>query len=229
MRKPARGFTLLELIVVIAIFALFSIMAYGGLDSVLKTRHQVERAQERVAELQKAYMRLRNDFQQVRMRPARDNFGDTQAALTATDAGYVEFTRGGWRNSLYLPRSTLERVAYSIEDDRLVRLSWPVLDRGQDTQPVKLVLLDNIESVYWQYLDASREWRTRWPFDASGAQQAPAAIQPPLAVEVKIRTKDAGELSFLFRIGTDMPKIPPRGNATGSAPQGGQNGQGTQQ
>ncbi len=54
MRKPARGFTLLELIVVIAIFALFSIMAYGGLDSVLKTRHQVERAQERVAELQKA-------------------------------------------------------------------------------------------------------------------------------------------------------------------------------
>ena len=44
MRSPSRGFTLLELIVVVAIFAIFAILAYGGLDAVLKTRASVERA-----------------------------------------------------------------------------------------------------------------------------------------------------------------------------------------
>lgn len=62
-RRRQAGFTLLELVVVIAIFAVFSLMAYGGLDSVLKTRAQVEQAQARIAQLQKAYLRLRNDLQ----------------------------------------------------------------------------------------------------------------------------------------------------------------------
>ncbi|SFF32435.1 general secretion pathway protein J [Fontimonas thermophila] len=215
------GFTLLELIVVIAIFAVFSLMAYGGLDSVLKTRRQVEAAQTRLAQLQKAYLRLRNDFQQVRNRPARDGFGDLQPALRASDRGDVEFTRGGWRNPLNLPRPTLERVAYRYEDGKLIRMSWRVLDQAQDSKPVENVLLEDLEDLRWQYLDAQREWHPRWPPDTADRQ--PAQIAPPMAVEITLRTKDIGELRYLFRLGIDSGRTgespsaetapqPPRGD-----------------
>jgi len=202
-RNRQHGFTLLELIVVLAIFAIFAVMAYGGLDSVLKTRTQVEAAQDRLAELQRAYLHLRNDFQLLRPRPIRDGFGDVQPSLAAGDGSYVEFTRAGWRNPLNLPRSGLQRVAYRLDSDQLIRSSWRVLDRAQDSQPVDAVLLDKVEDVQWQYLDASQNWHSRWPDTNTAEERADAA--PPIGVEVRIRTRDVGELRFLFAMGSQPP------------------------
>jgi len=211
------GFTLLELIIVIAIFAIFALMAYGGLDSVLNTRRQVEVAQDRIAAMQKSYIRLRNDLQLVNSRPARDGFGDVQAALKATDKGYLEFTRAGWRNPLYLQRTGFERVAYRFEAGKLIRSSWRVLDQAQDSKAVDVTLFDDIEQVRWRYFDkTSNEWRDRWPYDISTGT-AQAAAEPPKAVELTMRTKNMGELRFLFRIGLDTVKIPETGAASGGA------------
>ncbi|MBI3171475.1 MAG: type II secretion system minor pseudopilin GspJ, partial [Hydrocarboniphaga effusa] len=164
------------------------------------TRRQVEVAQDRLAQLQKAYLRLRNDLQQVRFRPARDGFGDLQPALRATDAGYVEFTRGGWTNPLFQPRAGLERVAYRFEDGELIRMSWRVLDQAQDSKPVETVLIGGVEEMSWRYLDEQREWQSRWPVEAP--DQVDAEVWPPMAAEVTLATKDLGELRFLFRIGS---------------------------
>lgn len=203
-RARSRGFTLLEIIVVVGIFAIFAVLAYGGLQSVLRTRTQVEAAQQRLAELQKAYVRLRDDFQQVRNRPVRDNYGDLQPAFKGADNAPVEFTRGGWRNPLFQPRSTLERVAYKLDDGALHRLSWRLLDRAQDTPAVDVVLLGEVTDLRWRFFDAQREWQTLWPTlntATTGAQAAVAA--PPLGVEVRLTTKDLGELRYVFRLGLD--------------------------
>ncbi len=210
------GFTLLELIVVLAIFAIFAVMAYGGLDSVLKTRKQVEAAQNRIAELQRTYLRLRNDFQQMRPRPIRDGFGDIQPALAAGDGSYVEFTRAGWRNPLNQPRAGLQRVAYRLDEDQLIRSSWRVLDRAQDSQTIDTVLLDQVEDLRWRYLDASQAWHSRWPDTDTNDNRGNEA--PPIGVEVRIRTKDASEIHFLFALGSQ-----PAGNKPSGAP-GGENG-----
>ncbi|MFT4045347.1 MAG: type II secretion system minor pseudopilin GspJ [Solimonas sp.] len=203
-RKSVRGFTLLEIIIVVAIFAIFAALAYGGLDSVLKTRKSVETAQLRLAELQKAYVRLRDDFQQVRNRPIRDNYGDQQPGLRGADNAAVEFTRGGWRNPLHLPRATLERVAYRLQDGQLIRSNWRLLDRAQDTRAIDVVLLKDVTDLRWRFLDAQREWQTQWPPLSNGATAAQAAsVAPPLGLEITLRTKDLGELTFLFRLGLD--------------------------
>lgn len=217
LARIQRGFTLLELLVVVAIFGIFALLAYGGLDSVLKTRVDVERVQARLAESQKAYMRLRDDFQQLRVRTIRDALGDPQAALVGSALGVVEFTRGGWSNPLGAPRSALQRVAYQLEDGDLLRLSWRVLDRAQDSEPVRIVLLRQVEDLQWRFLDAQRQWQGYWPVQTLSENGSLPA--PPLAVEITLRTKDMDELKFLFRVGADAVVIPAdAGAGTGALP-----------
>lgn len=190
------GFTLLELLIVLVIFAVLSAMAYGGLASVLTTRERVAQALERTAALQKGYLRLRNDFQQLRARPARDNYGDPDPALQA-DRDVVEFTRGGWRNPLSLPRSALERVAYRVEDGRLLRASWRVLDRAPTSEPVEVVVFDQVEEAQWRFLDRKQEWQVQWP-SAAATVAGTADPEPPRAVELTLVLKDLGEVRYLF-------------------------------
>lgn len=220
MMRP-RGFTLLELIVVIAIFGVMSAMAYGGLSSVMKTRSHVEQSMERTAEYQKAFMRLRNDFQAAHWRPVRDAFGTTQAAFIGDATSHVTLTRAGWRNPLSQPRASLERVTYYLDTDKkaLIRSSFRVLDQAQDAKPVQVALLENVTELNWRYLDASREWKNTWPTASTNNSTAGAAkAAPPLAVEITLVTPDLGELKFLFKLGVDQR---PSGFQTGLITPGG--------
>lgn len=205
--RHQNGFTLLELIVVIAIFGVLSVMAYGGLNSVMKSRVHIEQSLERTAEYQKAYMRLRNDFEEARNRPVRDAYGDLQPAFLVDREAHVNFTRAGWRNPLGQPRASLERVIYRYDADKksLIRSSYRVLDQAQDSQPVDQVLLDKVDDVEWRYLDGSREWRREWPpRNLRYTSNSPA---PPQAAELTLRTAEFGEIRLLFRLGMDpLPK-----------------------
>jgi general secretion pathway protein J len=220
--KSARGFTLLEIIVVIAIFGVMAVMAYGGLASVLHSRQRVAAALDRTAELQRAYMRLREDFQQVSNRPVRDNYGDAKPAFYGNRDNQLLFTHGGWRNPLLLPRASLERVIYRLDEKTgtLIRGSYRVLDLAQDSKPVEVPLLSEVDDLHWRYLDpATQEWRTTWPPDTLSDDPATlAAIAPPLAVELTLETKDLGELKFLFKLGLDPL---PNGFVRGEIPSGG--------
>lgn len=203
--RSQRGFTLLEVILVVLIFAIMAAMAYGGLNSVLKTRTAIERSMQRTADYQKAYMRMRTDFQNLAIRPIRDNFGDVQPALKGGEEIALEMTRGGWRNPLYLKRSSMERVVYALHDHKLERASYRVLDRAQDSEPVRVVLLDGVRELKWRYLDRNREWVTQWPpqtQDQSTSDTRPDD-PPPLAVEMTLETEDLGELRFVFAPGAE--------------------------
>jgi general secretion pathway protein J len=203
MTRRSRGFTLLELIVVIGIFGVLSAMAYGGLNSVMKSRAAVEQSFSRTGELQRAYLRLRNDVQLAQWRPARDAYGDLQPAFFTDREGHVVWTRGGWQNPTGLPRSTLQRIAYRYDADKklLIRGSYRVLDLGQDAQPVEVELLDKVEDAQWRFLDASRQWTKQWP--PQNQVGSVGSIAPPLAVELTLHVTDLGEVRWLFRLGMD--------------------------
>ncbi|SEQ65831.1 general secretion pathway protein J [Solimonas aquatica] len=202
------GFTLLEMLVVVAIFAIFAVLAYGGLNSVLKTRAAVERGQQELAQVQKAYLRLRDDLQQVQPRPVRDNYGDLQPAFYANREGDLELTRGGWRNPLLLPRSSLQRVSYHLAEDGLHRRSWRGLDRAQDDKPQDVLLLAGVSKVGWRFLDEQAQWQTQWPplNAVQGTTPETQLPAPPVAAEITLRTRSFGELHFLFRLGLDPRK-----------------------
>jgi general secretion pathway protein J len=211
MKPVAHGFTLVELLAAVAIFAVMSLMAYGGLSAVLKARAAVESSLARTAAIQKAVYRLQSDLEQARGRPIRDEYGDAQAAFLLRDEGRegtrIEFTRGGWRNPRLQRRSAFERVAYGLKDNRLIRYGWAALDRAQEDEMTELPLLDDVTALEWRFLDAQRVWQAEWPpRNLAGAGNQ--ADQLPLAVELRLETRDLGEIRYLFRL-VSVPPAPP--------------------
>ena len=215
--RRSRGFTLIELIVVLAVFGVFAAMAYGGLNYVLTARRDIEVQLDRTAEWQKAFQRVRNDVELATPRTARDGFGQPQAAFVFEPFGArIEFTRSGWRNPLLLPRASLERVVYRYDEKshELLRETWRVLDRAEDGEPQKLVVLGKIDEARWRFMDSNRQWQERWPPSTTAvASTTTASAQLPKAIELTLQTKDWGKIVWLLR-----PGIEPFVQTTGPVP-----------
>ncbi len=195
-RGRSAGFTLLELLVALTIFAVLAVMAYGGLETVLDTRSQVEAKAARLANLQMVYSRMEQDIEQTVGRSIRDSYGDPRPALIGGTGQQptLELTRGGWTNPTGELRSTLQRVAYGLEKDQLVRLSWMVLDQAQDTKPYKQPLLAGVQEFRVRFLDQSGVWRDAWP-----PVGAPGVVLPK-GVEVTLVLDQGRTLTWLFQV-----------------------------
>ncbi|GIX22738.1 MAG: type II secretion system protein J [Gammaproteobacteria bacterium] len=201
-RKSERphGFTLIELLVALAVFAALSVMAYGGLNSVLRAREHTAAAAERLHRLALATTRIERDLLQWVSQAGRDEFGDPRPAFGSgddrrgRDAGWLlEFTRGGWANPAAAPRSTLQRVAYQFEEGTLYRLHWPRLYAGPEDRPHRAALLRGLERVELAFLDRFGQWHERWP-----PLNAPPDIGLPRALRLTLYFEDESEVERLF-------------------------------
>ena len=197
-----RGFTLLELLVALSIFSLVSVMAYGGLQTVISTKNASQKNAERVAEIQLLMMRLSNDLRQAVPRKIRDGYGDFLPAMRSgqNSDDTTEWTRAGYRNPARLTRSNLQRVAYKLEQQKLIRITWRVLDRAQDTEAIESEVLSNVESVEWRFLNSSGEWLSSWPETGQNAGGHPL----PKAVEFTLELRDWGKIKRLILIASDV-------------------------
>ncbi|MCU7810956.1 MAG: type II secretion system minor pseudopilin GspJ [Candidatus Thiodiazotropha sp. (ex Notomyrtea botanica)] len=208
-RRKACGFTLLELMIAIIIFAIIATFVYAGLDVVLDTKHQTDEHLDRLSKLQLGLHLLQRDIEQSVNRPIRNEYGDSQPALQSGGLSdlLLELTRGGYANPMKLTRSHLQRVAYQLEDEALYRITWPTLDRAQDSKPRRQKLFDQIKSIELVYYDQAMKKQTTWPVQNTGNQstQTPAL---PKAIEVIIELDKWGKLRRLFRVAQTMQAQP---------------------
>ncbi|HEB85518.1 MAG TPA: type II secretion system protein GspJ [Gammaproteobacteria bacterium] len=219
MRADSRhkGFTLLELLVAMSIFALLAIMAYAGLDTVLDTRRILEQNMNRLSDIQKSVLFISRDLDQIVNRGIRDQYGDYQPALSASDlnvgldAPVIEFTHTGYSNPLGVKRSHLQRVAYHLRNHVLYRDSWQVLDRAQDSRPYQARLCDKVESIGFRFMDEKGQWHTQWPpvtnandiIPPSGKKKGIATASAsllPRAVEFSLKLSDWGIITRLLQL-----------------------------
>lgn len=200
----SRAFTLIEVLVAMGVFAVLSIMAMTGYNELSRQSERVEQSMQRVRAVQLAILRITQDFAELEPRPVRDPLGAaTEAALMADAriADLARLTRAGWSNPAGVARSTLQRVAYRLEDDKLIREHWTVLDRTMSNEPVSVQLLDGVTRARLRFLDRNRVWSDQWP--PTAAQSGNLQANPndrPIAVEITLELEDFGELTRLIEV-----------------------------
>jgi general secretion pathway protein J len=199
--RKSRAFTLIEVLVSLTIFGILAALAYGALGQTLAASELLNNRMDRLQAIQKTVRLITEDFLQLAPRPIRNELGDSLSASLDTDfqSGFaLELTRGGWSNPVALPRGTLQRAAYRIEEDELIRYHWRVLDRTFSNEPVSVTLLDGVDAILFRFLQANGEWTEQWPpINQAGPQRA---RQRPRAVEVILSLASEGQFTRLIEI-----------------------------
>lgn len=196
-----RGFTLIEVLVASVILAVMGVMAYRGVTEARVAVANSEGHLDRLREVQRAMQVVATDFRTLTRRPVREPIGDGMRPALLRDpnaVALVELSRAGWPNGAGTPRGTGQRVRYRLEDGKLIREHWMVMDATLATQPVRRELLTGVQRVAIRYLTAGREWITEWPQYESTADLA--FYQRPLAIEFTIVLEDWGEIRRLVEV-----------------------------
>jgi general secretion pathway protein J len=199
----ARGFTLLELLVSIAIFAILGTLALSGYTELQQQSEYAEQRLARTREVQRAVQLIVQDLSQIEPRPVREGLGDVRVPAVAAGGSVdypMQFTRAGWSNTAGLARPTLQRVGYRVDGEGLWRDHWPTLDRTMSVEPVRQRLLSGVRAVRFRFMTPERAWVEGWPA-SEGAPAANAERLRPAAVEVVLELEDWGEIRRLVEVG----------------------------
>ena len=214
-----RGFTLLELVVAIAIFSIIATSSAYFIRNVLLAQERSNEIAAQLEDLQKVWLLLQLDIEQSVLRSVRDKNGDPQPAFNG-DQQQMAFTRIGWpllppRDMLrseksdgspvtapmVLPRSEVLRVRYYFEQEQLIRAYWPIPDVAEDTEPQTSIVLSKIEALELQYVFSTptvkQQTSETWPPDLLAFPDAPAL---PQAVKVTLTFARYGELYRWFQL-----------------------------
>lgn len=187
VRHRARGFTLIEALVAIAILALVASIAWRATAAMTDGEVRLAAESARWQRLDALLVRLEADMRRAVPRSTRHGSAVEPAWVAAPSDGAgdtaVVFTRAG-PDDLDEPGSGGQRVGYRLRDGRIEVLYWPRLDNAPGVEPATYALVDGVARFRVLQLDASDRWSDRWPlFDASAM---------PRGVRVEITLADGG-------------------------------------
>lgn len=186
------GFTLLEILIALFIFTIVSMILVTALHTVINTQSATDKKAERLAQLQVTLLLMSRDIEQTINRPITNAAGAQEGFMGASNS--ITFTHAGLPNpNGELNRSTLQRTRYSLDNETLIRTTWPVLDPTPQTIPDHRSLLKAVTALRFMYLDNEGHTQSSWP---------PAGQKTPLprAVRVFMTLKNQGQVSQVFVI-----------------------------
>lgn len=207
MRRQG-AFTLLEMLVAVAIVAVLYVLIFEQVSSLSEARESVADYSERLTDLQRSFVLLEQDISQLIDRDTRDAYGAEQPPLRNDPDGLevaLALTRRGWPNPAGLPLPETARVEYhlrpsEVESDDgdelydLYRVYWRPPNSASRDPDRERRLIEGIRAFEVRYLDMDRQWQADWP----PLNQTNPGL--PRAVEVQLDLSPFGEVRRLFRV-----------------------------
>lgn len=197
-----KGFTLLEVLIAIAIFSVISLASFTIFDTVLTGDESSKVRTERLNELQRGFLIIERDVLQIAQRTVRlngekpqENFLHTDSNSFFSDNQALGFVRSGWTNpGLLLPRSDMQSVAYQLNEHTLERLHYNFVDAVVGEEPKVRPLITGVNELKFEFYDG-----TKW-------QENVQEGLLPLAIAIEIQTDDFGMIRRQFLVAGDPPK-----------------------
>lgn len=205
--RRGRGFTLIEILVALVVFAAMAAISWGALGQIARTRSALAVEQDRFAAIVRSMSDLERDLRQAIARPLRGNYGEQVPALLGS-SDRIQLSRLGFANPRAEARSNIERVIYAVDNASLRRGRYAVLDRAAGSVADWHELLDQVAEFRLRYLGPDGNWRDQWPPRDSSPEELPRAI------ELRIRLDDLGELRRVVALPSTIPLMGVGANGT---------------
>lgn len=184
-RQRQRGFTLLEIMIALTIFAVISTLAWQILDGAMRTSSATENSAAKLNQLQRAWSLMERDFFQLQARAPRN-----ESAVFSQDDDSLELTTlSGVSGSVQL-----ERIRWRLDEGHLYRDVWPAIDGPADVEPEAVPIVNEVKSATWRFY--SKGWQKSW---------ADPAHQPD-GVELTLTMKEGETWRWVFMTPGDMPE-----------------------
>lgn len=187
-RRRARGMTLIEVMVAIAIFALLGVISWHAVSGMADARERMNTEFARWRAIARFGQMVENDLAQIAPRMGTSTGTSPQSALV--------LSRSDTEEELRLTRfdsasGGLQRRAYRLDKENLLLERIPLLN--DSIEPEKDVLLTGVKSLHWRFLVNGQEV-TEWTPSAS----APWAL--PGAVIMEMELADVGTVTRIFAL-----------------------------
>ena len=199
-----KGFTLLEMLIAIAIFAMIGLAANSVLSTVMKNDEVTKTFSVRLKALQQGFGAIERDLGQMVARTLRGLDGERSSSyfqagdnMLDSETEALVFYRLGWLNpDGILPRGSLQSVAYVVQGGRLERWYYPYPEPASGEEPLKTLIIENVLSVEYSFYI-----NDKWERKVDGTQ-----MPKGIAIEIEIDGLGKIQRQFLLPKGASAPK-----------------------
>ena len=215
-----KGFTLLEILIAMAIFTLIGLASTAVLTSVIDSDEMSSHRFEKLQELQRAMITLERDILQAVPRPVRMEGESNSIVISggnnqfSSDGDGLGFTRVGWQNpQLMLHRSTLQGVAYRLQEGQLQRLYGNYVDNVIGHEPKVKAILSNVEDFQVEFIATD----DKDPMESDSWEDTYVGEALPIAVAIEITTLDFGLIRREFLLTQPIQNSQSNNNSGGNS------------
>ena len=194
--KGERGFTLVEMLVALSIFAAIAAMGVGLLRSSVDTQDAVQERLKAMGGINRLRAVMANDLAQAVQRPTRGPAGEAVPAFIGSSNGFA-FVHGGAGALDGSSRPNVERVGYALVGGEWRRAIQPMLDGTALGDGDRLV--DEVAAVAVRYRDERGDWSESWTSEPGD--------RLPRAVEVRLTRAGREALTMLFLTAPTPPPV----------------------
>ena len=191
------GFTLIEMLVALSLFAAIAAIGVGLLRSSVDTQDAVQTRLKAMGGVNRLRAVMANDLAQAVQRSTRGSAGEALPAFVGSSTGFA-FVHGGAAALYGSPRPAVERVAYALVGREWRRATQPMLDGTALSEGDRL--LRDVATVAVRYRDDTGNWGDSWSSEPGD--------RLPRAVEVRVSRSGREALTMLFLTAPTLPPPP---------------------
>lgn len=190
----ARGFTLIELMIAIMIFAIISVISYRTLSALIMTRDVVNKAQDKWGGISKTINEMSIYINRAIPLLGLDEAGAPLPSVWGKNKisgnfdSQIEMSTSGFIGDLTYGSSPPKRIGFRYTNGNLFLVVWSELNRAPNSKPDMILLSDQIASFSVQYLYQDRQWYDTWPVNPTDYTTL------PLAIKVNIKMNSGEEI-----------------------------------